>query len=344
MNFQRTIARKNEVSIWTGWPRNQGLNRMSNAGELTGIENVTQGLGLDVKPCRRHVGVVSQARGLNVKNTADAGFDLFYNLTPQLRANLTVNTDFAQAEVDARQLNLTRFSLQFPEKQDFFLDGPFFDFASGRWGQGAEGGGDDLIPFFSRRIGLDERGTPQRINFGSKLTGQAGAYDIGVLQVQTGKEDLVPGEDFAVMRLKRRMLRESYVGALYTLRHSRGGEIDTRQTMALDFRLATSTFLGSQNLSSSGYFVHTTSGLDAGTGSAFGAEVGYPNDPLNAEIEYAEIQENYDAAVGFTRRRVFETSVRGWSIRRGRVSILGSAASISGPIWICSSISATTDR
>src|SRR4029453_10401717 len=188
VNFQRTIARKNEVSIWMGWPRNQGLNRMSNAGELTGIKNVTQGLGLDVKPYVVGTSESFPGRGdSNIKNTADTGFDLFYNLTPQLRANLTVNTDFAQAEVDARQLNLTRFSLQFPEKRDFFLDGAnFFDFAS-NGGGGGGGGGGDLMPFFSRRIGLDERGTPQRINFGSKLTGQAGAYDIGVLQVQTGK-------------------------------------------------------------------------------------------------------------------------------------------------------------
>ena len=150
--------------------------------------------------------------------------DLFYNITPSLRSNLTVNTDFAQAEVDARQVNLTRFSLLFPEKRDFFLDGAlFFDFAS------AAAGGDGAdIPFFSRRIGLDERNTPQRINFGGKLTGQAGAHDIGVLQVQTGEEDGAFGEDFTVVRVKRRMLRESYLGALYTLRHTRGG--DRRQS------------------------------------------------------------------------------------------------------------------
>src|SRR6185436_2826674 len=134
------------------------------------------------------------------------------------------NTDFAQAEVDARQLNLTRFSLLFPEKRDFFLDGwLFFNFASGS--------GDALVPFFSRRIGLNERNTPQRINFGGKLTGQAGAFDVGVLQVQTGEEDGVLGEDFSVMRIKRRMLRESYVGALYTRRHTRGGGLDSSQTL-----------------------------------------------------------------------------------------------------------------
>ena len=310
INFQRTIARKNEVSLWMGWPRNQGLNRMSNAGLLTGIRNVTQGHGLDVKPYVVGTSESFPGRGdSSVTNEAQAGGDLFYNVTPSLRANLTVNTDFAQAEVDTRQVNLTRFSLLFPEKRDFFLDGTlFFDFAStgggGGGGQQASGG-EDLIPFFSRRIGLDERGTPQRINFGSKLTGQSGAYDIGVLQVQTGREGGVLGEDFGVVRLKRRMLRESYLGALYTLRHTRGGGADPSQTIGADVRLATATFLGSDNLAATGYFLHTTNPLDTGKSSAYGAELSYPNDPLSAEIEYMEIQEHYSAVVGFTPRTGF---------------------------------------
>jgi hypothetical protein len=307
INFQRTIARKNEVSIWMGWPRNQGLNKMSNAGLLTGIENVTQGHGLDVKPYLVGTSESFPGRGdARVTNAASAGVDLFYNVTPQLRANLTVNTDFAQSEVDARQVNLTRFSLLFPEKRDFFLDGAlFFDFASS--GGTADGSGDDLIPFFSRRIGLDAAGTPQRINFGSKLTGQAGAYDIGVLQVQTGQDNGIPGEDFAVMRVKRRMLRESYVGALYTRRDGGDGGFGSRQTIGADFRLATSEFLGSENVSASGYLLRTTNPLDTGRNSAFGVQLSYPNDPLNAHIEYKEIQDNYDAAVGFTRRTGFRS-------------------------------------
>lgn len=296
INFQRTIARKNEVSLWMGWPRNQGLNRMSNAGRLTGIRDVTQGVGLDVKPYLVATSESFPGRGdATVTTRAQVGGDLFYNITPSLRSNLTINTDFAQAEVDARQLNLTRFSLLFPEKRDFFLDGSlFFDFASG--------GGDALIPFFSRRIGLNERRTPQRINFGGKLTGQAGAHDIGVLQVQTGEEDGAFGEDFTVVRVKRRMLRESHLGAIYTLRHTRGANADDRQTMGIDLGLATATFLGSRNLNATGYVLHTTNPLATGRSSAFGSTLAYPNDPLNAEIGYTEIQENYDAAIGFTPR------------------------------------------
>ena len=317
VNFQRTIARKNEVSLWMGWLRNQGLNRMSNAGLLTGIRDVTQGRGLDIKPYL--VGTSESFPGRDDAtdtNEAQVGVDLFYNITPSLRTNLTVNTDFAQTEVDARQTNLTRFSLLFPEQRDFFLDGSlFFNFdtggGGGGGGRGGGGGGQTLIPFQSRRIGLDEENTPQRINFGGKLTGQAAAFDIGVLQVQTGDETGAEqggslGEDFTVVRLKRRMFRESHLGALYTLRHTRGGDVDDRQTMGVDLRLATSTFRGSDNLSATGYFLRTTNPVGtAGKSSAFGAVLAYPNDPLTLQIGFQEIQENYQAAVGFTRRTGF---------------------------------------
>src|SRR5262249_41660774 len=114
INFQRTVRRKNEESLWMGWARNQGLRRMSNAGLLAGLNagEVTQGHGLDIKPYV--VGVASRdwraPDGPTNTQDAEVGVDLFYNLTPSLRTNLTVNTDFAQAEVDQRQTNLTRFS------------------------------------------------------------------------------------------------------------------------------------------------------------------------------------------------------------------------------------------
>jgi hypothetical protein len=308
INFQRTVRRKNEETLWMGWARNQGLRRMSNAGLLTGIKtgDVTQGHGLDIKPY-----VVGEATrdwraaggDGSMRRNADIGVDLFYNLTPSLRANLTVNTDFAQAEVDQRQTNLTRFSLFFPEKRDFFLDGStFFNFADGGSGGGGGGGDVDLAPFFSRRIGLDERGTPQAINFGTKLTGQAGAFDVGVLHVQTREEAIAPGEDFSVMRLKRRFFRQSYVGAIYTRRAARQVGIDDRHTGGVDFELATSTFLGRENLVANGFLVKSPTAGAAGDDLAIGLQLEYPNDPLEAQLEYREVQRNYDAAVGFTRR------------------------------------------
>ncbi len=153
VNFQRTIRRRNEESLWTGHARNQGLTRMANAGRLTGLRDVSQGLGLDVKPYA--VGHVNAAPGLGRPATlgdGDVGVDLFYNLTPGLRLNFTVNTDFAETEVDQRRVNLTRFPLFFPEKRDFFLEGSsYFSFSSEP--------GNAVVPFFSRRVKVSPRGT-----------------------------------------------------------------------------------------------------------------------------------------------------------------------------------------
>src|SRR5687768_265056 len=142
---------------------------MTNAGHVTGITNVTQGHGLDIRPYGLYISEASPGRGTNsMDGDAKVGADLFYNPTPFVRANLTINTDFAQTEVDQRQVNLTRYSLFFPERRDFFLDGAtFFDFASssggGNGGFGPVGRNEELIiPFFSRRIGLSADATPQK--------------------------------------------------------------------------------------------------------------------------------------------------------------------------------------
>src|SRR5688500_2900433 len=178
-----------------------------------------------------------------MKGAGSAGFDLFHTPPPLLRTNFTVNTGFAQTEVDERQVNLTRYSLFFPEQRDFFLDGAtFFDFASssggGNGGFGPVGRNEELIiPFFSRRIGLSADATPQKIDVGTKVTGQAGAQDVGVLHVRTGDDDGFSSEDFTVARVKRRMLRQSYVGGLYTRRDPRLAGAGATHTAGLDARL-----------------------------------------------------------------------------------------------------------
>ena len=297
MNFQRTVRRKNEESLWTGHARNQGVARMSNAGRVVGFSGLSQGVGLDLKPYV--VGNVFAAPGRGEPGrtaTGDLGLDMFYNLTPALRANVSLNTDFAETEVDQRQVNLTRFPLFFEEKRDFFLEGSsFFDF-------GREPG-NAVLPFFSRRIGLDPDGRPQRIDVGAKLTGQAGPFDVGVLQVRTGEHDLLPGEDFSVVRVRRRAFQQSYVGGMYTRRSARAaGDVD-RHTAGVDFELQTSTFRGSQNLELSGMYLWTSTPLDTGNSGAYAVRVSYPNDPLSARLSVRELQDFYDPAIGFYERR-----------------------------------------
>ena len=298
INFQRTVRRKNEDSVWMGWARNQGLQRMTNAGRVTGITNVTQGHGLDIKPYALGTAEAAPARRQSTSLDGTVGVDFFYNPTPLLRTNFTLNTDFAQTEVDQRQVNLTRFNLFFPEKRDFFLDGAtFFDF-------GSPTTGDLLVnPFFSRRIGLGADASPQTIDFGTKLTGQFGGQDVGVLHVQTGEDDALAGEAFTAARVKRRLLRQSYVGAMYTRRDARTAGAEARHTAGLDLRLATNRFLGSQNLSFTGWALHATRPDRSEGNGAYGVVLDYPNDRWSAKFDGREVQRNFDPSVGFVTRR-----------------------------------------
>ena len=210
INFQRTVRRKNEETVWTGHLRNQGLRRMSNAGLLVGLREVAGGHGFEVKPYV--AGYTADAPGRTTAaartNDIDVGGEVAYNVTPSLRAVATINTDFAETEVDTRRVNLTRFPLFFPEKRGFFLDGAtFFDY---------------YVPaFFSRRIGLDANGQPQRIVAGTKVTGQAGRFDIGGLYVRTGEDQGALGEDFTAVRIRRRILSQSFIGGIFTARATR---------------------------------------------------------------------------------------------------------------------------
>ena len=311
VNFQRTVKRKNEESLWMGWGRNQGLRRMSNTGLVSGIRDVTQGHGLDIKPYGVFTSQSSPGRGSPATvGDSSAGVDLFYNVTPQFRANFTVNTDFAQTEVDQRQVNLTRYSLFFPEQRDFFLDGAiFFDFASpvgnnNNFNNQSTFDNERILPFFSRRIGLSANSEPQKIDYGTKLTGQLGAQDVGILHVRTGDDERAGaiGEDFTVVRLKRRVLQQSYFGAMYTRRDPHTAVSSVAHTAGIDGRLATSSFVGDQNLEVDGWFLNSSRSSVSRGNSAFGASLNYPNDRWNGRIDAIEVQENFDPAVGFVTR------------------------------------------
>jgi Domain of unknown function (DUF5916) len=306
INFQRTVRRKNEESLWTGYARNQGLRRLSNAGLLEGIHEVSQGRGIDIKPYVTG----SASSGLGLSHTVykgNFGGDLSYTPTPRLRASLTLNTDFAQTEVDQRQVNLGRFSLFFPERRDFFLEGAGnFDFRS------TTGGGPRLRPYFSRQIGLNpEDGSPQPIVYGARIAGQIGKQDVGILQVRTGDDqivddagNLVPvsSEDFTVVRIKRRMLSQSFIGGLFTRRAPRHGG-QALNTAGLDMLLDTRNFRGSKNLRLDGFLLGATKPAGTTGGNlAYGMNLSYPNDPWQASFDFREVQSDFDAAVGDVQR------------------------------------------
>ncbi len=315
INFQRTVRRKNEESIWNGFARNQELRTMSNAGLLTGVSEVNPGIGLDVRPYIVGSGLYDSRRpdpANQTLYTGDTGLDFVYAVTSNLRASFTLNTDFAETEVDDRQVNLTRFPIRFPEKREFFLEGSnYFDLAT------------PFQAFFSRRIGLNE-GVPQRIEYGAKLTGQVSAHDIGVMQVRTAEEGGRLGEDFTILRGTRRFWTEAMIGMLYTRRAARASNTIgapgssavpvPRHTIAFDYNLTTRTFLGDKNLRFRGDVVHTTNPEGTGKSSRVSMGITYPNDLINAALRANERQENFDPAVGFNDRRGIKQVVSGLTI------------------------------
>ena len=309
INFQRTIRRKNEEILWSGHKRNQGFYRPQDAGRLTGLNNISQGLGLEL------VGY-GKAEALKVQNESegdynnsqnlDGGLDVNYNITPGLKASLTVNTDFAETEVDDRQINLTRFPIRFPEKRDFFLEGAnIFRFAPS----------SGVYPYFSRKIGL-RSGNPIPILYGGRVIGKIGKVEVAAQQVKTRETDNFSSEEFSVIRLKQNFLKESSIGVLYTRRHTNKGKqfvppLQDRNTLGIDLTLNTSTFLKNQNLQFQAFAVIHNPELPGEINnniwdrSARGLRFNFPNDPWSGSLSYREFGVSYAPAVGFSRRNSF---------------------------------------
>jgi hypothetical protein len=299
-NVARHVYRKLEEDRWSGAGLDTHLYQVSEAGEITNLTGLTQGLGLDVRP-------FAAGRWLEVADVGDAsgkpGLDVFYNVTPSLKLTATLNTDFGETEVDARQINLSRFSVLFPEKRSFFLQGAgVFNFAS--IGPEPAGGippaGADVYPFFSRQIGLLD-GVEVPIETGIKLTGTVGRTDVGVLNVRTGDLAIVEEKNFFVGRVKRNLLEQSYVGAIFTGGDPESGE--SGQTYGADIRLATSRFLGrANNMVVNAYAVRSVNEGVSGRDWSYGFSAHYPNDKFNAQVTIREIQENFQPPLGFVQR------------------------------------------
>jgi len=307
VNFMRVIRRKSETVLWTGYGRSQGIDRPQNAGVLRGLRDLSQGVGLEVVP----YGIVNNSREEispepETSTTGDAGLDINYSITPSLKASLTLNTDFAEAEVDQRQINLTRFPLFFPEQRDFFLEGAnIYEFAPSSF----------VNPYFSRRIGL--RGGEQiPITYGARLLGNAGDYNLALMHVRTGEQGEINPENFSVARIKKNIGSESTIGVVYTRRATDNGDelnppLQNCHTFGTDLELGTSTFLGDKNLQFQAFFVmhNAASQVDDSTDiwdrSTRGLRLNYPNRPWFGHVSYREYGTAFDPAVGFVERTGF---------------------------------------
>ena len=299
-NVQRIIKRVNEETVWSGYLQSLDFNRVSRAGRLTGLRDRSQGLGLDFSPF------------LTTEVRRDAasfkpGFDLFYKPTPGLTLSLTLNTDFSEAETDDVQVNLTRFSLFFPEKRQFFLeDAPNFAVD----GLTPTSGPLVIIPFFSRRVGIADDGKPVDLIGGAKLSGRVGKYSLGILSAQTQERDPVPGENFSVVRLKRDLGEQASLGLIATRRTPENG--DASGLYGHDFLYKTTRFLERRNLTLSS-FVLKSFRPTARKNWAWGSQINLPNDTWTIFGTYREVQRDFEASMGFVPR----TGIRrfGWFLQ-----------------------------
>jgi hypothetical protein len=293
-NFSRTIKRKLEEDRWASPRFDLEFFQVSEAGEIAGFDNIEQGRRLDVRPYISNMVL----RDSNIGNDGNIkpGADIFYNLTPSLKWTTTINTDFAETEVDIRQINLTRFPLFFPEKRAFFLENAgAFSFLSSNPDEGA-----DIIPFFSRRIGLLE-GEEIAVLGGTKLTGKVAGYDVGLIAARTRATDQGEAKGFGVARVKRKLLNQSYVGAIFTDGDPASPAVS--RTLGGDFRLFSSHFLGKdQNFGVDGFLLKTPHQGVTGRNNSFGLGVRYPNDLWDLSMDWKQIDENFNPTLGFVPR------------------------------------------
>ena len=225
INFTRLLRRENEVTLWAPVPRPFTQYHVGYAGVLTGIEGVRPGHNLRVTPFATAQGDRIGA-GAAWHGDGDGGFDLKWAITPSFVLDGTFRTDFAQVEADDQQINLTRFSLLFPEKRQFFLEAPN-SFQIGLATQETTVVATSLVPFFTRRIGLSEAGTPIPVVGGLRLTGQSGGTSVGLLNMQTGRDGDRPGDNFTAVRLAQQVGRDVTAGAFYFGREAAGGGAET---------------------------------------------------------------------------------------------------------------------
>jgi hypothetical protein len=292
----RHIKRKSESSYWPATSLNADKFAVSDAGRITGLTGITQGIGLDITPYL--TGGFSKKSYSKSNPVIDAGLDAFYQITPSMKAAATINTDFAQTEVDDKQINLTRFNLYFPEKRDFFLEGSNF-FTFGINGDRENPQGTKMIPYFSRRIGLDTEGNPVPIKYGGKFTGKTGNWNFGFLHVKDDNRWDNPG--YTVGRISYNLGKQSSIGIMGT----NGNAIseDNNSLAGIDLKLASSEFKKNKNIIYNLYGLKSfTSGLTHDDFS-FGTELNYPNDFLNFRAGYLEIGENYNPGLGFVPRK-----------------------------------------
>jgi len=328
VQLRRTVRWKNEVSYISPMSAaygGRGIHRYSEAATLVGIEVPMRSRNIELKPYALSALTTDNTEEEPFSNDlgGDVGFDAKYGITNGLVADFTYNTDFAQIEEDEQEVNLTRFSLFFPEKRDFFLEGQGI-FTFGGIQQGASrrarrgNANNDLTPivFFSRRIGLTEGGIDP-IQVGGRVTGRAGAYRIGALNIRTRGVDSagIPDTNFSVFRLRRDVLRRSDIGVIATHRTTSFTEgAGVNSVFGFD-----GNFAFYQNLRLNGFYaVSRTPAREGNEGMSFdddatsySGKFDYAADRYGLSLEHLKVGRDFKPELGFLRREAFRRNFAG---------------------------------
>ena len=288
----RRIRRKNERMRWANISQNRGDNYVAAFGNMAGLEGLQQGMGLDIVPT-----LSVQTRENRPIGDSDqvvvTGGDVTYRITPSLTAQVTINSDFSDAPVDQVQNNLGRFSLFYPETRDFFLnDADIFQFG----GLNQENG----IPFFSRRMGIIDTGEALDLKFGAKLTGRVGPLNVGLISTHIEGKHELDAQDLTVLRASTGVLNESRIGMIVT-----DGDANSNNGSRLygsDFQYRNSNLPGGNVITGDVWVQQSENpGIDTDD-LAYGMKVDYPNDRIQANLGFREIQPNFAPKLGFVNR------------------------------------------
>lgn len=290
-NVERRIQRLLEVNRWSGISMDYTIGQTRHAGLLTQLPDFNPGIGLT--PRVSMLAKATQEAGDKTSYDWKPSFDVTQRISTDITAQLTVNTDFAETEVDSRQTNLTRFPVLYPEKRQFFLEGAdIYDFGISL--------GRSLMPFYSRRIGLYD-GSEVPIQWGGKINGKVGNTQFGSLITQTGAVDtLAPATKMGVIRVKQNILKESSVGMIANLGDP--GGLNRAWTGGIDFTYQNSTFGSNKNfLVGAWAMVNNREGL-SGDKTAAGFKIDYPNDLWDWYLQFRHIGDAFDPSMGFASR------------------------------------------
>ena len=308
INFQRNIKHKNEKVFFTPTPQaynRDGLVRLSNAATLVGLEAPAGSRRMELKPYAIGSQTHVPLRDINNEWSGDIGGDFKFGVTDGLTADLTWNTDFAQVEDDESQVNLSRFSLFYPEKREFFLEGQgVFDFG-GRQTRAFGGGGpsDAPIPFFSRAIGISG-GSSVPILGGARLHGRTGAYTMGLMNIQTGETAGLDVEstNFSAFRMKRDLFSRSNIGVIATHRNVGAQGPGSNSLYGVD-----GNFNPSDNIRINSFYMATSEpGVETGHQAAsYMGQFNYDTDLIDLTAERLYLGEDFNPGMGFVRRRDF---------------------------------------